>query len=279
MSAPAALVLLLSTLGPAVGVGPLVKTALGDIRGLAGPLAESFKQIPYAAPPMNQLRFAPAQPGAAWAPKTLDAARPGPPTSCWQSGAATDTDWQAGKAVHYAEDCLTLDLFRPLGASSSATQPLLPLLLFVHGGGFTQGAAHEQDGSHLAAYQNILTATVNYRMGPLGFLPFAELAKEPTSKGANGGMNGLRDVIAAIRWLKTHLKAFGGDPDRITVMGESSGGIATCTLSLSPESAGLFQRAIVQSGPCIGEWGPLSVRCWPYVQFRYCSPVLCWILG
>lgn len=97
-----------------------------------------------------------------------------------------------------------------------------------------------------------------YAVGPLGFLASTEIAGEAISRGANGGMNGLRDVIAAIHWLKEHVHAFGGDPERITVMGESSGGIATCTLSVSPESAGLFHRAIVQSGPCIGEWGPGS---------------------
>jgi para-nitrobenzyl esterase len=186
----------------------------------------------------------------------LDAALLGPPTSCWQSGATSDVDWQAGHKVLYSEDCLTLDIYRPRDYAADGVP--LPLLLFVHGGGFTQGAAHEQDGSYLATSQRVIVATVNYRLGPLGFSASTEIAGEAISKGANGGMNGLRDVIAAIRWLKDHIHAFGGDPERITVMGESSGGIATCILSLSPEAAGLFQRAIVQSGPCIGEWGPGS---------------------
>jgi para-nitrobenzyl esterase len=255
---PLPLPLLAAAPAPAPAADVLVRTALGEVRGAAGPTAESFKQLPYAKPPLGELRFAPAQPGAAWAPKTLDAAKPGPPTSCWQSGATSAIDWQAGRKVLYSEDCLTLDLYRPRGhGGGGGAGALLPLLIFVHGGGFTQGAAHEQDGSFLASSQRAIVATVNYRLGPLGFLPSAELTKEPTSRGANGGMNGLRDVIAAIRWLKAHVRAFGGDPERITVMGESSGGIATCTLALSPESAaGLFQRAIVQSGPCIGEWGP-----------------------
>ena len=239
---------------------PVVRTALGAIRGRRGAVAESFRQIPYAQPPLDELRFAPPQPGAAWAPHTLEAGLPGPPTSCWQSGATSSVDWQAGRKVLYSEDCLTLDLYRPAGHRAAGAGQALPVLLFVHGGGFTQGAAHEQDGSYLAAAQRVIVATVNYRLGPLGFLASAELATEPSSKGANGGMNGLRDVIAAIQWLKEHIHAFGGDSERITVMGESSGGIATCTLSLSPESAGLFHRAIVQSGPCIGEWGPGSAN-------------------
>eukprot|EP01043_Picozoa_sp_COSAG02_P050486 COSAG02_NODE_5194_length_4551_cov_19.208446_1_plen_283_part_10 len=144
---------------------PLVQTALGAIRGSRGAVAESFRQIPYAQPPLNELRFAPPQPGSPWAPATLEAALPGPPTSCWQSGATSSVDWQAGHKVFYSEDCLTLDLYRPRNHAAGGIA--LPLLLFIHGGGFTQGAAHEQDGSYLATSQRVIVATVNYRLGAL----------------------------------------------------------------------------------------------------------------
>lgn len=97
---------------------------------------------------------------------------------------------------------------------------------------------------------------IEYRLGPLGFLSSPEIAALPESEGATGGMNGIRDTIVALEWVQKNIRAFGGDPSRVTIMGESSGGLAVCTLVVSPKAKGLFRRAIVQSGACAGPWGP-----------------------
>ena len=238
------------------GSAVVVKTSLGDVKGHSGPIVDSFHNIPYAAPPLGKLRFKPAAAGRPWAPQELDATGTGDAVSCWQSGGVDNTgvNWVAGRKVQYQEDCLTLDIYRPkMSTNGTSSAAKLPLLLFIHGGGFTQGAAFEQDGTWLASSQQILVAFVNYRLGPLGFLVSEELSEVG---GANGGMNGILDQITALRWLKANIDAFGGDNSKITVMGESSGGIATCTLALSPEAGpDLFQHAIIQSGPCVGQWG------------------------
>ena len=97
---------------------------------------------------------------------------------------------------------------------------------------------------------------IQYRLGPLGFLSSPEIAELPESEGATGGMNGIRDTIVALEWVQKNIRAFGGDPELVTIMGESSGGLAVCTLVVSPKAKGLFRRAIVQSGACAGPWGP-----------------------
>jgi para-nitrobenzyl esterase len=160
----------------------LVQTALGPVRGKRFGPVESFHELPFAAPPVGPLRFAPAHPAKAWAPKVLDATGSRDPTSCWQSGGSGAfnggtgdgvVNWRGGSKVLYSEDCLTLDLYRPAaGAPDTASRapppPPLPILLFVHGGGFTQGSASGNDGTSLAASQNIIVVFVNYRLGPLG---------------------------------------------------------------------------------------------------------------
>ena len=101
-----------------------------------------------------------------------------------------------------------------------------------------------------------LLVEIEYRLGPIGFLSSHEIAALPASEGATGGMNGIRDTIVALEWVQKNIRAFGGDPNRVTIMGESSGGLAVCTLVVSPKAKGLFRRAIIQSGACAGPWGP-----------------------
>jgi para-nitrobenzyl esterase len=200
----------------------VVQTAYGSLRGRRGPLGDSFHNVPYARPPIGPLRFSPAQAQRPWAPAELDATGGGAAISCWQSGGADSTgiNYYAGRKVIYQEDCLTLDIYRPPPSEGGAVgSGKLPVLLFIHGGGFTQGAAFEQDGTWLARSQKLLVAFLNYRLGPLGFLVSEELSEKPGSRGT-GGKNGILDQITAIRWLKANAASFGGDGSRVTVMGE-----------------------------------------------------------
>ena len=155
----------------------------------------------------------------------------------------------------YAEDCLFLNIWRPAagtgGREGSSKRPI-PIAFWIHGGGFTQGSGSDPlfAGRALAASQGMIVVTINYRLGPLGFL-----VHDSTGKG---GMHGLADVVVALKWVRDNAAAFGGDRDRVMVFGESAGGCATCTLSVSPAAKGLLRSSIVQSGPCVGPWQPMS---------------------
>ena len=141
-----------------------------------------------------------------------------------------------------AEECLFLNIWRPSGMSSEDS---LPIMVWIHGGGFMIGSGAEQvyNGSNLARDQNVLVISINYRLGALGFLP-----QDPYGSLA---MNGLFDQTIALQWIQANAQAFGGDTEQVTVFGESSGGESVCMLSVSPLSKGLFHRAIMQSGDCV----------------------------
>jgi len=144
-----------------------------------------------------------------------------------------------------SEDCLTLNVWRPVVMKEKA-----PVMVWIHGGAFVTGSGSESlyDGTSLAKEGGVITITLNYRLGIFGFLA--------AGPGAAGGMGGIGDQINALKWIHTNIAAFGGDPDNITVFGESAGGISACLLSISPAAAGLFRRVIMQSGPC---WGQVPV--------------------
>ena len=159
-----------------------------------------------------------------------------------------------------SEDCLVVNVWRPKASPPTATK-LLPVLVWIHGGGFCAGASSEKwyEGARLASKNGVLVVSLNYRLGPLGFLATPELKR---TYGATGGMNGMRDQVTALRWVQRHIASFGGDPSRVTVAGESSGGLSVCTLNTAPSARGLFHRAIIQSGPCIipsNGWGPHTI--------------------
>lgn len=134
-------------------------------------------------------------------------------------------------------------------------------MVWIHGGGFCSGAGSLAwyNATTLARQQGVLVVTLNYRLGPLGFFASNELKQQ---YGSTGGMNGVRDQITALKWVRANIRSFGGDLDQVTVFGESSGGVSVCLLNSSPQAAGLFRRAIIQSGPCIVPnegWGPHPV--------------------
>lgn len=211
----------------------------GVIEGELADGVVGFRGIPYAAPPVGDLRFrAPVAP----------ACLPGV-TARREFGArcvqiVKDSQGQVSDIVG-AEDCLTLNVWSP-GLDDAAR----PVLVFIHGGGNSTGGSDDElyDGAALAAAQDVVVVTLNYRLGALGFLVHPELAAE-SSDGVSGNY-AIRDQIAALEWVQAHAARLGGDPQRVLLFGESAGAVDTCTLIGSPLAAGTFQRAIVQSGAC-----------------------------
>jgi para-nitrobenzyl esterase len=213
---------------------PVVRTDLGPVEGAHRGGIDVFLGIPFAAPPTGERRLAPPVAPAAWTnPLRATIA----PSACPQTASADP----AGLASNN-EDCLYLNVWAPTPAA-----PPRPVMVWVHGGGFVEGfaAAKQYDATRLAAWANAVVVTVNYRVGALGFL--AADAFDAADGRHVSGNYGLLDLQAALRWVNRNAEAFGGDPHRVTVMGESAGANLVLGLLASPASEGLFQRAIVQS--------------------------------
>ena len=216
--------------------GPVVVTDAGKAQGRVVGGVASFKGIPYAAAPVGPLRWRAPQPVPAWA-GVRDAGDYG--ASCLQTGAPRNVD-PASRAATTSEDCLYLNVWAPAAPKGRA-----PVIVWIHGGGDTDGTASQTyyDGSSFAR-DGVVLVSMNYRLGPLGFFAHPALATEQAREGANYG---LMDQIAALKWVRRNIAAFGGDPDRVTVMGESAGGVDIVALIGAPAAKGLFRRAIVQS--------------------------------
>src|SRR6185295_9618836 len=211
----------------------------GVLVGSAADGIQVFKGIPYAKPPVGPLRWRPPQPPAAWK-EARDATAFG--FACPQGGAALE-----GEGLQASEDCLTLNVWAPAHAEPSS--PGAPVMVWLHGGGNSDGAAGKRyyDGSAFAR-DGVVLVSMNYRLGPLGFFAHPALTKEAGPSEPLGSY-GLMDQIAALAWVKRNARAFGGDPGRVTVFGESAGGEDVLALLAVPSAAGSFQQAIVESGP------------------------------
>jgi len=216
------LALLLTLNAPAQN--PIAKTAQGYIQGTTENGIAVFKGIPYAQPPVDAMRYLPPAPHAPWS-DTLNAAQFGP--SAMQP------------ATSGSEDCLYLNLYTP-----KADHQKRAVVIWVHGGSMTAGSGKGMDGHAFADKDDIVTITINYRLGALGFLYLGDLDKR---YGQSGNL-GLLDVIAALQWVHQNIAAFGGDPDRVTVMGESAGAKLLSAVMVAPASKGLYQQAILESG-------------------------------
>ena len=195
-----------------------------------------FRGIPFAAPPVGQLRWKPPAPAAPWQ-GIRDTSRFG--MNALQSVVFNDID---PSKPGVSEDCLYLNVWTPASEGEK-----LPVLFWIHGGGFIvgHGAEPRYDGGNLAA-RGLVVVSANHRLGALGFLAHPELTAE-SAHGASGNY-GLLDQLAALVWVKDNIAAFGGDPDLITIAGESAGSMAVSALMASPLARGLFRRAIGQSG-------------------------------
>jgi para-nitrobenzyl esterase len=191
-----------------------------------------FAGIPYAAPPVGPLRWQPPAPAAAWQ-GVRDATRPG--LRCIQNA---KSDPEYGR--HASEDCLTLNVWTPPPSDERK-----PVMVWIHGGAFINGSASIYDSRWLAGRGDIIVVTINYRLGALGFLAHPGLGPA----GAVGNY-GLEDQQAALHWVRDNIANFGGDPDKVTIAGESAGGMSVCDHLVAPGSEGLFRAAIIQSAPC-----------------------------
>lgn len=220
----------------------LVTTDRGQLRGIAHGRAHAFLGIPYAAPPIADLRFRPPAPPSSWA-GIRSAAAFG--SNCPQIGLLSEPVGD--------EDCLTLNLWRPADATP---EQRLPVLVFIHGGSnvIGSGSDPQHNGREFAENYDVIVVTINYRLGLLGFLAHPGLTAE---SGTSGNWAYL-DQIAALGWVSSNIAAFGGDPDRVTIIGESAGALSVCVLLASPLADGLFDGAILQSGGC--DVAPLAQR-------------------
>ena len=218
-----------------------VDTASGPVVGAAASAGQAFLGIPYAAPPVGSLRWRAPQPPAPW-PEPRDATTLGP--SCLQNLAlSAQVGGQGGGPTLGREDCLTLNVYAPPDAAAGADRPVM---VWIHGGAFVLGTSGQYDPSALARREGVIVVTVNYRLGALGFFAHPALRGEPGE-----GAFALLDQRAALAWVKRNISGFGGDPGRVTLFGQSAGSWSACYQVASPGSAGLFSRAILQSGACV----------------------------
>jgi para-nitrobenzyl esterase len=228
----------------------VVATERGLLRGASDQQALRWLGVPFAEPPVGALRWRP----------------PVRASGCW-TGVREATEWAQScpqipqrqgqpfdpmAAMLGQEDCLTLNVWRPAEAPADAA---LPVMFFIHGGGNVVGSAGETtpaglrsfDGARLASRGGVVVVVAQYRLGPLGFLMHPALEAE---SGAEVGDLGTLDQITALRWVQRNIRAFRGDPTRVMIFGESAGAVNVCTLLASPAAAGLFSRALMQSGVC-----------------------------
>jgi para-nitrobenzyl esterase len=208
-----------------------VTTAAGPVDGITKDGVTRFLGIPYARPPVGPLRWMPPQPVAKWT-ATRQAAKFGP--TCAQ---VTTLGPFAGPP-NSNEDCLYLNVFTP------DTKAKLPVLVWLHGGGYFDGASNDYDATKLVTRGHMVVVTINYRLNLFGFMAHPALNAE----GHAFGNYGIRDMQAALRWVQQNIAGFGGDPGNVTVGGQSAGAGASTALVLSPGSKGLFHHAIFQSG-------------------------------
>ncbi|MDQ8185169.1 carboxylesterase family protein [Pelagicoccus sp. SDUM812002] len=224
-----------------------VKTEYGLVQGVNENDLTVYRGVPFAAPPVGDLRWKAPQPAASW------------------EGVRQATDFapdpmQGDGQGNVSEDCLYLNIWSP--AKSSDEQ--LPVLVWIYGGGFAFGSTSTpvHNGEHLAR-KGVILVSVNYRVGSLGFLAHPELSAE-SDNGVSGNY-GLLDQIAGLEWIQNNITAFGGDPDKVTIFGESAGGISVSMLCASPQAKGLFRAAISQSG---GSFGPSRPTTYPGENMR-----------
>jgi para-nitrobenzyl esterase len=231
-----ALIIAVSCLRPALGQIQIVQVTGGQLEGVVKDGVASFKGIPFAAPPIGELRWKPPQPLKPWSgARKADAFGPAP----MQNRALS---LLMGGWSGVSEDCLYLNVWTP----ATNLDEKLPVMVWIYGGGFMIGMTSQPlyDGTKLAQ-KGVVLVSVAYRLGPFGFLAHPELSRE---SGKGSGCYGLQDQVAGLRWVRDNIARFGGDPSRVTIFGESAGGMSVSMLTVVPAARGLFHRVIAESG-------------------------------
>eukprot|EP01084_Bolivina_argentea_P171807 297646_1 len=205
--------------------------------------------IQWGIAPIANLRFRPAQLNESWINATYPATEYGP--ACPQNTAYGDV-YQP-----QSENCLYLNIW----TTTKSSDANLPVMVWIHGGGYVVGDSRNFEYNPINfignSGSNIILVTFNYRLGPLGFLSSKQLYNEDPNWPSYGGMNGVNDQIEALKWINKYISDFGGNPHQVTIFGESAGGLSVCYLMISPiVPKDLFRRGIIESGSCIGPWGP-----------------------
>ncbi|GER75051.1 carboxylesterase/lipase family protein [Weizmannia acidilactici] len=217
---------------------PIIETVYGKVQGYEKNGVQIWKGIPYAKPPVGPLRFLPPQPPKPWT-GVKDCTQFGPIP--WQPSVEL-MNFLDNPNENMSEDCLYLNIWSP-----DADGGRRPVMVWIHGGAFANGAGSSPsyDGAAFAKNGDVVVVTINYRLGALGFLHLAEIGGEDYRTSGNCG---ILDQIAALKWVKENIAAFGGDPGRVTIFGESAGAMSVATLLAAPSTKGLFHQAILESG-------------------------------
>ena len=219
-----------------------VSTMYGEIEGLVTPhpnapgpykSVSKFLGVPFAAPPTGELRLKPPQPPLAWKPKVMNATKHG--NICWQLKSELLKFYitMFSPDSSFSEDCLYLDVYSP------NVSLRLPVMVYIHGGGYEGGTAIFYPSDNLALH-GVVVVVIQYRLGPFGFLT--------TGDSAAPGNFGMLDQVLALKWVKENIEHFGGDPSKVTIFGQSAGGASVSLHLLSPLSKGLFHQVIAESG-------------------------------
>ena len=244
----AVFLVVIAVLGLSAGISEPVRTENGLVSGVAGSHSEVriFKGIPFAAAPVGDLRWKPPQAGAHWsAVRSADSFS----ANCMQlsaNGGAFPPYGGDRGATRMSEDCLYLNVY----TAARGSQDRRPVMVWIHGGALTSGAGAIYEGESLAM-KGVVVVTINYRLGVFGFLAHPELIKESDHHAS--GNYALLDQIAALKWVQKNIAAFGGDPGRVTIFGESAGSWSVNLLMATPLARGLVHRAIGESG---GQFAP-----------------------
>ncbi len=226
--------------------GPIVETVYGKVQGITEDGLHIFKGIHYGASTAGKNRFMPPQPPKPWA-GVREATEYGP--SCWQppEGVTRMGFWGATGVEAMSEDCLVLNVWTK-GLKDNGKRPVM---VWIHGGGFrTESANHAPfyNGASLAKTYDVVVVSVNHRLGIFGYLHLKEILGE---QYATSGNNGMLDLVEALKWVRDNIAEFGGDPNNVTIFGQSGGGAKVSILMAMPAAKGLFHRAIVQAGPAL----------------------------
>lgn len=233
-----------------------VTTEGGVLRGSSAEGYRSFVGVPFAAPPVGDLRWRPPQAAEKWS-GVRDATAPG--SACVQESSVVSAGDSGNGST--TEDCLYLNVYTPTAGTARRTLPeqagdgKLPVMVWIHGGSYLTGAGSDYGPGRLVTQGGVIVVTINYRLGALGFLGLPELTSE---QSLGSGTYGLLDQQAALTWVQKNIAAFGGDPKNVTLFGESAGGSSVCAQMVSPQAEGLFAKAIAESGCALR--GPTQAR-------------------